>query len=93
MFQFLSQDSFYLWLGIGLFIAVVGGFASVSQGAFFRRVAGQVFIAFCFFTFIGVIVKIGWSNSIIAALVSLFVFWCAMGLGGRLFVRAHRRIV
>lgn len=94
MFDFLGQGSFYLWLAIGIFISIVGGFASVSHGAFFSRVAGEVFIAFCnFYALIGIIVKIGFSNSIVAAIFSLFVFWCTMGIGRRFFFSTYKKIL
>ncbi|HEY9401272.1 MAG TPA: hypothetical protein VIQ24_01170 [Pyrinomonadaceae bacterium] len=112
MFHFLSQSSFQLWFGIGVFIAVIAGVASVNHEALFGRraekelhefiplllsafigiIAKQIFIGFCGFALIGIAIKIGWSNSIIAALVSIFVFCSVMGLSRGLLSVIYKRV-
>lgn len=109
MFHFLSQSSFQLWFGIGVFIAVIAGIASVNHegrraekelhefiplllSAFIGIIAKQILIGFCGLALIGITIKIGWSNSIIAALLSVFVFCSVIGLSRVLLSGIYKRV-
>src|SRR5512143_897000 len=71
MFSFLLEDTFYVWLTVGAFSALLGGFGSMSRGSFFRAIAGMVFTNICLLGALGVVVKIGISEFLLRSLSRL----------------------
>jgi hypothetical protein len=85
MFHFLAEGSFWLWFAAGMVLSAVAGFSAMSQGSFFKTSAGYIFQAFCLLGILALLVKMGWTYSILAALLCLLLFWTVLGFGGRLY--------
>lgn len=66
-------------------------FIPTLLSAFMGIIVKQVFVGLCGLALIVVTVKIGWSNSIFAALISFFVFCCVVGLSRGLLSGIYKR--
>ena len=85
MFHFLAEGSFWLWFAAGMVLSAVAGFSAISQGSFFKTSAGYIFQAFCLLGILALLVKMGWTYSILAALLCLLLFWTVLGFGGSIY--------
>jgi hypothetical protein len=91
MLTALASWPFVCWLAIGSAIAWVLGFFAMSQGRFFRAIGGQLVVALLAVILLGTVGWIGYQVSILAALISVIVFWSSIGFGGRTMARSIQR--
>lgn len=89
IFDFITHGYFWLLFVICCFLAFIHGFTSLSQGALFRSLIGQVAVFLLMITCLALIGIILWKYGIIPSIATLLIGWSIGGVGGWI---AHRSV-